>query len=67
MKKKITYWVVSAQMPFHLFKGIFNSEAEARRFAKKIPDKRCPLVYRCPKEMIRNQFGWRNYMEKWLK
>lgn len=34
MKKE--YWIVSAQLPFHLIKGIFKSEREAIIFEKKV-------------------------------
>ena len=68
VSRRKNYWIVSAQLPFHLIKGIFKTEANANKFNKTLARvKRATLVYLCDDSVIRTQFGWRNYMEKWLK
>lgn len=61
------WYIIAAQLPQHLILHISETPISARKkYGAIMARKRCMIDYPCDEDMLRDQFGWRKYMEKWI-
>jgi len=59
-----TVYLVTYQLPKDLVVGVYEDEDQAQKHYDEVPDKRCPLLYPCPIDMIKRQSGYSKRLDK---
>lgn len=61
------WFIIAAQRPQNLILRISATPITSHELlGEEVSRKRCTIDYECGENHIRDQFGWRKYMEKWI-
>lgn len=67
MKIQKIWYIIAAQRPQNLILHISATPITAHELlGEEVSRKRCTIDYECEENHLRDQFGWRKYMEKWI-